>query len=168
MVAKYIFCFLFLGSALFANKAIAVIHPTKGSKVEGTVTFTQKGNTVLVQVAIEGLSPGKHGFHIHEYGDCSAPDATSAGGHFNPTQKTHGCPGSSEQHVGDLGNLIADRKGRAYYEESFEGLSLEGPESIIGKAVIIHEKQDDCVSQPTGDAGSRVGCGVIGVMKPEN
>lgn len=147
------------------NTAIAVIHPTKNSKVHGTVTFTKRSNGVHVTAEIYNLPSGKHGFHIHEYGNCSASNASSAGGHFNPTNKKHGCLDSKEHHVGDLGNITADKSGYGRYDKTVQSLQLEGPDSIIGRAVIIHEKADDCKTQPTGNAGARLGCGVIGIAK---
>ena len=148
------------------QKAIAVLSPTANSKVMGAVTFTQSGDSVKVVAELSGLTPGKHGFHIHEFGDCSAPDATSAGGHFNPTKHQHGAPDASDRHEGDLGNIEADANGKAHLEVTDTMLKLSGNDSIIGHAVIVHEKADDLKTQPTGDAGSRVACGVIGVAKP--
>lgn len=147
------------------TKAIAVLHPTAGSKVAGTVTFTKAGDTVQVVADITGLAPGKHGFHIHEFGDCSASDAASAGSHFNPAHKAHGAPDSAERHEGDLGNIEADSTGKAHLELKDGMLKLSGENSILGRGVIVHEKADDW-SQPTGNAGGRVACGVIGVAKP--
>jgi superoxide dismutase, Cu-Zn family len=147
------------------TKAIAVMHPTKGQKVEGTVTFTKVENGVRVQAHIHNLTPGKHGFHIHEFGDCSSPDGMSTGGHFNPTKAPHAGPKEHKRHVGDLGNIEADDKGHATYDAVDAQLRFEGPTSIIGRGLIIHEKADDLKTQPTGDAGGRVSCGVIGVAK---
>lgn len=147
------------------TKAIAVLHSASGSKVMGTVTFTQMGDTVQVVADITGLSPGKHAFHIHECGDCSAADASSAGGHFNPMHKPHGAPDAVERHAGDLGNLEADATGKAHLELKDNMLKLSGENCILGRGVIIHEKVDDW-SQPTGNAGGRQACGVIGVAKP--
>jgi Cu-Zn family superoxide dismutase len=147
------------------TKAIAVLHPASGSKVTGTVTFTKVGDTVQVVADITGLTPGKHAFHIHEFGDCSAPDAASAGSHFNPTKKPHGAPDSPEHHVGDFGNLEADSSGKAHLELKSNVLKFSGESSILGQSVIVHEKVDD-YSQPVGNAGGRVACGVIGVAKP--
>ena len=147
------------------TKAIAVLHPASGSKVTGTVTFTKSGDTVQVVADITGLTPGKHAFHIHEFGDCSAPDAASAGSHYNPTKKPHGAPDSAEHHVGDFGNLEADSSGKAHLELKSKELKFSGEHSILGHAVIVHEKVDD-YSQPVGNAGGRVACGVIGVAKP--
>ncbi len=141
--------------------AVATIHPTKGNAVHGEVTFTQTANGIHVIADIEGLKPGKHGFHVHEHGDCSAPDASSAGGHFNPTSQKHGAPEAHERHVGDLGNIEADNQGHAHYDRVDAVIALEGPNSIIGKSVIVHADPDDFKTQPTGNAGGRLGCGVI-------
>lgn len=143
------------------KKASVVLNPTKDHKVKGKVNFTAVEDGVRVVADIEGLTPGEHGFHIHEHGDCSAPDATSAGGHFNPTHKKHGSPEDTDRHVGDLGNILADQNGIAHLDRVDKVISLNGPNSIIGKSIIIHEKADDFKSQPTGNAGGRVACGVI-------
>ncbi|MEX1012394.1 MAG: superoxide dismutase family protein [Waddliaceae bacterium] len=144
-----------------ATLARAVLSPTEGNQVKGEVIFSKMNNGVRVIAKVEGLTPGPHGFHIHEHGDCSAPDGTSAGGHYNPTNESHGCTDNQKRHVGDLGNIFADEAGRAYYERVDHVISLTGKHGIIGKAVIIHEKADDCKSEPTGDAGGRLACGVI-------
>ncbi len=132
----------------------------------GTVTFTKTDDAVQVVADVTGLTPGEHGFHIHEFGDCSATDATSAGGHFNPTHKPHGAPDAAERHVGDLGNLEADASGKAHLEWKDKVMKLTGEDSIVGHAMIVHQKADDLKTQPTGNAGGRVACGVIGVAKP--
>ena len=147
------------------TKAVAVIHPTEGNKVNGLVTFTLEGDSIKVVADIDGLAPGKHGFHIHEYGDCSASDGTSAGGHFNPTNKPHGAPTDTSRHVGDLGNIEANKDGKAHYEWTDHLISFKGPNSIIGRGIIIHAGEDDLKTQPTGNAGARVACGVIGIAK---
>lgn len=146
--------------------AVAVLHPTQGNDVSGIVSFAQTDKGVRVVADVEGLTPGEHGFHIHQYGDCSAPDGTSAGGHYNPEDKPHGAPGDTERHVGDLGNIQADENGKAHLEMTDRVISLRGPHSIVGLAVIVHAGADDLTSQPTGNAGPRVACGVIGVAKP--
>ena len=115
---------------------------------------------------VTGLTPGKHGFHVHEFGDCSSPDGNSAGAHFNPTHKQHGAPDAADRHAGDLGNIEADAAGKAHLECTDKTMKLLGPDSIVGRAVIVHEKEDDLKTQPTGNAGGRVACGVIGVAKP--
>lgn len=148
------------------TKAVCVIHPIGDSKVGGTVVFTQTDDGIKVEANLKGLSPGDHGFHIHQYGDCSAADGTSAGGHFNPDGAKHGGPDAAERHEGDLGNISADASGLAEYSRVDKHLSFHGPHSIIGRAIIVHAKGDDLTSQPTGAAGARVGCGVIGIAKP--
>ncbi len=146
------------------QKAIAVLSPASGSHVMGTITFTKSGDGVKVVADISGLTPGKHGFHIHEFGDCSDPKAASAGGHFNPGNHQHGAPDASDRHAGDLGNLEADASGKAHVDLTDKTMKLGGDASIIGHAVIVHEKGDD-FGQPTGNAGGRIACGVIGVAK---
>jgi superoxide dismutase, Cu-Zn family len=169
---------LFIATALCASpvsvrahdenvqKAIAVLTPSSGSKVTGTVTFTKSGSEVKVVADVSGLTPGKHGFHIHEFGDCSAPDAASAGSHFNPEKHQHGDRTATDRHAGDLGNLEADASGKAHLEWSDKMIQLGGDDSVVGLAVIVHEKEDDLKSQPVGNAGGRLACGVIGVAKP--
>lgn len=148
--------------------ATAVIHPTEGNEASGIVTFTQENDGVRVHAVVSGLdAESLHGFHIHQFGDCRAPDGTSAGGHYNPTGMEHGAPTDEERHMGDLGNLPADEDGVATLEYLDEKIQLNGEHSIIGYGVIVHAGQDDLVSQPTGDAGGRIGCGVIGVANPE-
>lgn len=147
------------------TKAIAVIYPTEGNEARGIVTFTKVDTGIQIVADIQGLTPGKHGFHIHEFGDCSAPDATSAGGHFNPDNMPHGSPEDVERHVGDLGNLVADEEGKAHYERTDSFISFSGIHSIIGLAVVIHAGEDDFTSQPSGNAGPRVACGVIGITE---
>ncbi len=153
-------------SAQEPTKAIAVLESASGSQVKGTVTFTKAGDEVKVVADVTGLTPGKHGFHIHEFGDCSDPKAASAGGHFNPTHHDHGAPDATDRHAGDLGNIEADASGKAHLEWTDKIMKLSGNDSIIGHGVIVHEKADDLKTQPTGDAGGRVACGVIGVAKP--
>lgn len=146
-------------------KAICVLHATDGNDVSGTVTFTKTADGIKVIADVSGLTQGKHGFHVHEFGDCSAADGTSAGGHFNPEGTKHGAPNDVERHVGDLGNLQADANGNAHYERTDTYIALRGPHSIIGRAIIVHAGEDDLTSQPTGAAGARVACGVIGIAK---
>ena len=147
------------------KEALAVMNPTQGSKVHGTVGFAKDSKGVRITVNIEDLSPGPHGFHVHEFGDCSSPDANSAGGHFNPTDMPHAGPKSEKRHVGDLGNIEADKNGVAKLEVTDNLISLEGPTSIIGRSVIVHAGPDDLKTQPAGGAGPRVACGVIGISK---
>ena len=149
-------------------KAVAVLHPSAGSKVSGTVTFTEEADGVQVSAAITGLTPGNHGFHVHEFGDCSAADASSAGAHFNPTHKPHAGPDAPERHVGDMGNVQADASGKATLKYVDHQISLTNDErSVIGRSVVVHEKADDLKSQPSGDSGARIACGVIGRAKSQ-
>ncbi|WP_372775152.1 superoxide dismutase family protein [Mangrovibacterium sp.] len=149
------------------EKAICVLQSTEGNSVSGSITFTKTDSGMLVKGEVSGLTPGKHGFHIHEFGDLTAPDGTSAGGHFNPGGHDHGAPHGEMRHVGDLGNLEANADGIATYEVTYLGMMMEGPESILGRGIIVHADEDDLVSQPTGAAGARVAMGVIGVAKSE-
>jgi Cu-Zn family superoxide dismutase len=149
-------------------KAVAVLHPTGANKLGGTVTFTEVADGVQVQAAITGLTPGSHGFHVHEFGDCSAADASSAGAHFNPTKQPHAGPDATARHVGDMGNIEADASGNAKLDYVDHHISLTNDErSVLGRSVIVHEKADDLKSQPAGDAGARIACGVIGIAKSQ-
>ncbi len=141
--------------------AIARLQPTQGNNVLGTLTFTSINDAVRVEGEITGLPPGSHGFHVHEFGDCSAPDASSAGGHYNPTGQPHGAPDDSLRHVGDLGNIEAGQDSTASVNIVDSILTLSGPNSIVGKAVVVHADADDLESQPSGNAGARLACGVI-------
>jgi len=146
-----------------APRATAALKPTKGSKAFGEATFEQKGDKVHVVVYVQGLNPAQeHGLHIHEVGDCSAPDAMSAKGHFNPFGKPHGHFDSPERHAGDLPALKAAKNGRAKVDRLVDLITLApGPANIIGRAVIVHADHDDYKTQPTGNAGARLACGVI-------
>jgi Cu-Zn family superoxide dismutase len=150
------------------KNGIAVLHPTEGNKASGIVRFTQTDGGVKVVAEVSGLTPnGKHGFHVHEFGDCSDPKAESAGGHYDPMKtKTHGKPTSQpvHRHAGDMGNLTADADGKATLELTLEGATIGGENAIVGRSVIVHAKEDN-FGQPTGNAGGRIACGVIGVAK---
>lgn len=141
----------------------AVLKPTQGNSAQGTVLFRQDGDAVVVTAKVTGLTPGAHGFHIHEKGDCSAPDATSAGGHFNPGAKPHGHPEHGDHHAGDMPMLVADAAGMASLTARLPGVSMGGDaaSSILGRGVIVHAAPDDFKTQPTGNSGARVACGVI-------
>ena len=143
------------------TEAVATLEPTEGNDVSGTVTFTKVAGGIRIVADVDGLTPGKHGFHVHENGDCSAPDGSSAGGHFNPTNMPHGAPDDAQRHVGDLGNLVADENGHAHYDRIDTVIALEGEKSILDRGLIVHAGEDDFVTQPTGNAGARVACGVI-------
>ena len=150
------------------SKGISVLHPTAGNKVSGTVTFTPAADGVQVHAEISGLTPGKHGFHVHEFGDCSAADASSAGAHFNPTSQPHAGPDATARHEGDMGNVEADASGNAKLDYVDHQISLTNDaKSVIGRSVVVHAKPDDLKTQPTGDSGARVACGVIGWAKSQ-
>ncbi len=158
-------------AAAAPTTAIATIHNAKSVKEEitGTVTFTQADKGVRVVADVNGLKPGKHGFHIHQSADLSAPDLKSAGGHFNPGGEKHGGPDAEHHHAGDLGNLVADEKGHATLDRVFEGLSIAGEkDGVIGHSVVIHAGEDDLKSDPAGNSGARIAAGVIeaGAAKP--
>lgn len=155
-------------AATEVTHAVAVISPTKGNEVRGTVKFEQMADGVRVTATLKGLSPGKHAIHVHEFGDLSAPDATSAGGHFNPGDHAHAGPDTKKRHAGDMGNLTADDDGNATWSFTAKNFSLAGKHSVLGRAVIIHAGADDLESQPSGDAGGRVGGGVIGRANKES
>ena len=148
------------------SKAVAILLPTKGSNVQGRVTFIEEDHKVRVHAEISGLTPGAHGFHIHEFGVWSE-DGMAAGSHYDPTAtKHHAGIDVPKRHVGDLGNITANANGNASLDLYDEQLSFYGPTSIIGRGVVVHEKADDLMSQPSGNAGGRLAVGVIGVAKP--
>lgn len=147
--------------------AIAVLYPTLNSNVKGTVRFEATPQGAKVDANLRGLEPGPHGFHIHEFGDCSSTDGESAGAHFNPSNAKHGGPTDAVRHDGDLGNIIADNQGVARLQLSDVKIALAGPETIIGRAMVVHEKADDLKSDPSGNSGTRIACGVIGIANPE-
>ena len=142
--------------------ATAQLKPTKGSKTFGEATFEQVGDLIRVVVFVQGLKPEQeHGLHIHEAADCSG-DATGAKGHFNPYSKPHGLPGIAERHAGDLPALKANKAGRANIHVDMDIITVTpGPANIIGRALIVHADPDDYKTQPTGNAGARIACGVI-------
>lgn len=150
------------------TSAIATIHPTAGNTANGWVRFETVENGVRVTAEIMGLPPNtSHGFHIHEFGDCSRDDGTSAGGHYNPAGHQHGLPGTTSRHAGDMGNLTADANGVAHYEAVFSGFTIVGSDApVLGRAVIIHAGRDDG-GQPVGNAGARIGHGVIGISSSD-
>ena len=144
-------------------RAIANLQPTTGSTVSGTVRFSQWGNQVVVTGEIRGLKPNaEHGFHVHEKGDCSSGDGMSTGGHFNPDGKAHGQHGQGTHHAGDLISLKADAKGVADFSYHSTTISVgSGTANVVGKGVIVHRDPDDYKTQPTGNAGPRLACGVV-------
>lgn len=149
------------------TKAVAHIHAADGGEALGAVTFEKATDGVNVTADFSGLEEGKHGFHIHQYGDCTAEDKTSAGGHYNPYNMEHGAPTDSTRHMGDMGNLPVGVGGEATLDYTDNIIELNGPNSVIGRAVIIHSGADDFTSQPSGAAGERIACGVIGIAEAE-
>lgn len=143
------------------HQAVAELKSLDGS-TKGMVTFKQIDKALTVTVDVTGLTPGSHGFHVHQYGDCTAADGSSAGGHFVGTGELHAGPEADKRHIGDLGNLIADNNMEVKVSFDDEKITLSGEDSIIGRAVVIHAGKDDMTSQPSGDAGGRIACGVIG------
>lgn len=143
--------------------AVAELRPTHGNTTTGQVRFEQIGDMVRVSGEVRGLRPGgEHGFHVHEKGDCASGDGLSAGGHFNPGGTVHGRHGQPPHHVGDLPSLMADAGGVAHLRFETRALSLRsGPDSIMGKGLIVHRDPDDYRTQPTGNAGPRLACGVL-------
>lgn len=146
------------GGALLA---VAELRPRSGSNAKGSVTFEEKANALQINATVEDVSPGRHGIHIHETGDCSAPDASSAGGHFNPTSRSHGAPLHAEHHVGDLGNIEVGENGTGTLNITLPSEGFSAWRDLLGRSVVVHSKTDDFVSQPAGDSGARIACGVI-------
>lgn len=145
-------------------RATAALKPTAGNDASGTVTFAQSGGKVLVSGEVRGLKPNaQHGFHIHEKGDCSAPDATSAAGHFNPDGKPHGAADHQPHHAGDLRPLVADASGMAKFSYEADSISVGSgaANDVVGRGLIVHRDPDDFKTQPTGNSGARIACGVI-------
>ncbi len=144
--------------------AVAELKATSGNGVSGTLMFSPMGDGVHINGSIKGLAPNStHGFHVHENGDCSAPDASSAGAHFNPTQQPHGDPAGDAHHLGDMPNVSADAEGSAELDAHVSGLTLRTGQAddIAGRSIVVHEKADDYRSQPAGDSGNRIACGII-------
>lgn len=163
------------------SKAICVLNSTTHTElknVSGTITFTQTKDGLLVVAEVTGLTPnGKHGFHVHQWGDLSKPDGTGTGGHYNPGGADHGLPGEGHEHgdatvhmtgghAGDFGNLEADETGKATFSKTFENISLTGNNAVLGRGIIVHLKEDDGKGD-TGNAGARVAQGVIGIANAE-
>lgn len=151
-----------------AKKAVAVLASASGSLVSGSVTLTPMGKGLHLTGEIGGLpANGTHAFHIHEKGDCSAADASSAGPHFNPFNAAHGKAGSGAHHAGDMNNLTANADGVAKVDAHIEGVTLGGGavNDVAGRALIVHAAPDDYASQPAGNAGARVACGIIKVTQ---
>ncbi|MCA1763830.1 MAG: superoxide dismutase family protein [Flavobacteriales bacterium] len=160
-------------SALLAScgaeeMARAPITPSSGSAVSGNVVFTQKNGEVLMEAKITGLSEGIHAIHIHENGDCSAEDGSSAGGHWDPTSEDHGEWSKDHFHRGDIGNMEVGSDGIGYITKKTDLWCVgckDETKNVVGKSIIVHADEDDFISQPSGAAGKRIGCGVIQAAK---
>lgn len=171
MLLRNVFALSSIAALMLAGCATSVGGPSasadlmarSGSAVSGNVRFAEMNGRMRIEAKVAGLTPGEHGFHVHEVGDCSAPDASSAKGHFNPAAKAHGHHGSGEFHGGDMPNLVANAQGEAHYTAELSSMSLSGPNSIAGRSVVIHADPDDYKSQPAGNSGKRIACGVIAV-----
>jgi len=141
--------------------AVATLSPAASGGASGLVMFHKMDDHLMVHVMASGLAPGSvHGFHVHDKGSCASADFTSAGGHFNPEAKAHGTQ-DGEHHAGDMPNLTADAEGKVDQKFHLHGATLTGANSLVGHAVIIHAGQDDYQTQPTGNSGARIACGVI-------
>jgi Cu-Zn family superoxide dismutase len=150
------------GAASKGAKASALIEARSKSSVSGQATFTEVPGGLLIDVSVAGATPGLHALHVHETGDCSDPEAKSAGGHWNPDASDHGAPDAVKHHAGDLGNMVVDEGGNGRKVLLVHGLTVQpGTHSVVGRALVVHAQADDLVTQPTGAAGGRIGCGVI-------
>lgn len=142
--------------------AVAMLQGAPGSEIHGTVTFIQQGDEVRIVADVTGATPGAHGIHLHEHGDCGGEGFANAGGHFNPSGAPHACPPTEPRHAGDFGNVDIGNDGKGHLELTTKDLTVgPGPSSVIGRSVILHEGPDDCSSQPAGNSGARLACGVV-------
>ncbi|MBI5519877.1 MAG: superoxide dismutase family protein [Desulfovibrio sp.] len=146
----------------FSTDLQAQLKPTRGNAAAGLMTFRQQGKEVLIQGSFTGLAPGAHGLHIREGGDCGGPGARNAGAHLNPTGARHGSPGNPSHHLGDLPMLTAGAEGDARFQARMPGMTLDkGPNGLLGRSVVITARPDDFTTQPDGNSGPAVACGVI-------
>ncbi len=150
-------------TAMAVPSETVTMSPTEGNTVQGTLTVMDHGDALHLSGTLTGLTPGEHGIHIHEFGDCSAPDAKSAGDHYNPAGATHAGPDTpvDQRHAGDLGNITADASGAAAVDKMFPGLTLSGANAVAGRAIVVHASADDLKTDPSGNSGARQACGVI-------
>jgi Cu-Zn family superoxide dismutase len=160
--ALFVLLFAACASMSTGPSASATLSSTSGSTASGTVMLTQLGDgSVRVTVDLTGVPAGVHGFHVHDKGDCG-DNGNAAGGHFNPATTSHGAPTADMHHAGDFGNVTADADGRVHTEFTTRSITVAaGPNSAVGHAIILHANPDDLVTQPTGNAGARIACGVV-------
>lgn len=154
-------------SAETTAEAVVRLSPTQGNTANGGLKLTAAGTGVFVSGMVQGLKPdGEFGFHFHEKGDCSAPNAASAGEHFNPGNQQHGNPRTQPHHAGDMLNVKSDAQGVATVSIDNADVSLQtgAPNDILGKALVMHAKPDDYQTQPSGDSGDRIACGVVAIQ----
>jgi Cu-Zn family superoxide dismutase len=142
------------------TKAVCVLVPTKGNDVRGTITLNESKSGTEIAGEVRGLTPGKHGFHIHEFGDLRSDDGAAAGAHYDPHGHKHGGLDDKERHVGDLGNITANNSGVANVKLTVRDLKVH---FVVGRSLVVHAKEDDLKTQPSGDSGPRVAVGIIGV-----
>src|SRR5258705_4909504 len=167
LAALSLLAFALAACAHMRPAATAALEPISTGTPHGTVAFQDTGEGVEVTVDLTNVPPGVHGFHIHEKGDCGNA-GNNAGGHFNPTSMVHGAPDAVSHHAGDFGNVTADANGEVHTRFTTHSVSLKSGEANnpVGKAVVLHEKADDLVTQPSGNAGARIACGVVEMMTP--
>lgn len=161
LVTGIFFLMLPLARAADVERAEAKLQSSASHHVGGKVSFTRRTEGILVKIEASGVEPGLHGFHIHEKGDCSAPDFSSAGPHYNPGGESHGGPASLHHHAGDLGNVNANEEGLVNAQFLLTGVSLGGDRDLLGRSVVLHEAADDLKSDPAGNSGARIACGLI-------
>lgn len=149
------------------TKAVAVLQPLNGSSVHGVVYFNYLNGTTEVIADVKGLPPGDHGFHIHTYGDLREEDGSSTDGHYNPTSMKHGGPATEERHIGDLGNIHALEDSTAQFKQDRYTFTINGENPILGRSIVIHAGEDDYTSQPSGNSGTKIAVGVIGIANTD-
>ncbi len=168
LVSILLLVFLSCRSSKPGPMAVAMLHPTSGSQAVGMVHFQQMADgSVEVKVDLKNVPPGVHGFHVHDKGDCG-DNGNAAGGHFNPMSMPHGAPDAVSHHAGDFGNVTADASGTVSATFTTHSVTVTaGDKSVVGHAVILHGNPDDLTSQPSGNAGPRIACGVVQAMAGE-